>query len=50
MPGIVDSHSHFDAQITWNATLKPSPALGVTTAVIGAAALPLRRANRVIAT
>ena len=35
MPGIIDSHTHFDAQITWDATLKPSPALGVTTAVIG---------------
>jgi len=35
MPGIVDSHTHFDAQITWDRTLSPSPALGVTTAVIG---------------
>jgi N-acyl-D-amino-acid deacylase len=35
MPGIVDSHTHFDAQITWDPTLRPSPALGVTTAVIG---------------
>ncbi|MFZ4759337.1 MAG: N-acyl-D-amino-acid deacylase family protein [Burkholderiaceae bacterium] len=35
MPGIIDSHTHFDAQVTWDATLRPSPALGVTTAVIG---------------
>jgi len=35
MPGIVDLHTHFDAQITWDKTLSPSPALGVTTAVMG---------------
>ena len=35
MPGIVDSHTHFDAQITWDPCVRPSPSLGVTTAVIG---------------
>ena len=35
MPGIVDLHTHFDAQVTWDKTLSPSPALGVTTAVMG---------------
>jgi N-acyl-D-aspartate/D-glutamate deacylase len=34
-PGIIDNHTHYDAQVTWDRDLTASSSLGVTTAIIG---------------
>jgi N-acyl-D-aspartate/D-glutamate deacylase len=51
-PGFVDTHTHYDGQITWESRLQPSSNHGVTTVVMGNCGVgfaPVRAADRHLA-